>query len=117
MISNIDKYQELAMRTAGGFNEFIEQLNCAVLGMNGEIGEYTDFFKKVLYQGHPFDKEFTVIELGDVMWYVALAADAIGVKMSDILQKNIDKLRIRYPEGFSVERSIHRGKEDENSTC
>ena len=47
-------------------------------------------------------------ELGDVAWYLAETATAIGYPLEEILQMNIDKLRARYPEGFAVERSVNR---------
>ena len=51
-------------------------------------------------------------ELGDICWYIAEAATAIGYSLEDIMQMNIDKLRKRYPEGFSAERSINRESGD-----
>lgn len=79
-----------------------------VLGMGGESGEAEDLLKKSLFQGHRFDREHAAKELGDVAWYLALAADAIGYDLEMIFQMNIDKLKERYPEGFEAERSIHR---------
>ena len=51
-------------------------------------------------------------ELGDICWYIAEAASAIGYDLETIMQMNIDKLRKRYPEGFSVERSKNRESGD-----
>lgn len=79
-----------------------------VLGMGGESGEAEDILKKTLFQGHRFDREHAAKELGDVAWYLALAADAIGYDLETILQMNIDKLENRYPDGFEADRSIHR---------
>lgn len=47
-------------------------------------------------------------ELGDLLWYLTLAADAIGVPLEEIAQKNVEKLRRRYPDGFDAERSRNR---------
>lgn len=102
-----NEYQRLALRTAGGDDaEYL--LENGVMGLNGEAGECIDIVKKHLFQGHPLDTDKLVDELGDVLWYVAITADGIGVPLEDIMQHNIDKLRKRYPDGFDVERSIHR---------
>ncbi len=47
-------------------------------------------------------------ELGDVAWYLALTAYAIGYDLEDILRMNIEKLRARYPDGFDADHSLHR---------
>ena len=49
-----------------------------------------------------------VKELGDVAWYLAETAWVLGVPLEEVLQKNIDKLKARYPEGFDSARSLHR---------
>jgi NTP pyrophosphatase (non-canonical NTP hydrolase) len=103
-------YQRAAMRTAGD-NKDSYLLN-GVMGLCGEAGEVIDLVKKHLYQGHDLDKEKLILECGDVAWYLALIASAIDVPLSEILQKNIDKLKERYPEGFSKERSINREDKD-----
>jgi NTP pyrophosphatase (non-canonical NTP hydrolase) len=105
-------YQELAMRTANpGFNS-VERLKNALLGLSGETGELADSFKKAFFQGHALPtKEYVEKELGDILWYVALMAEAYDTDMLMIAIKNIDKLRQRYPEGFSTEASINRVEE------
>ena len=67
--------------------------------------------KKWLAQGHELDKERFAKELGDIAWYLAEAATAIDLPLSDILQANVDKLKARYPDGFAIERSINRTEE------
>lgn len=104
-IGDANTYQMAAMRTA---NEKCLNLANAGLGLTGEAGEAADIIKKHLFHGHELDKEALVKELGDVLWYVALAADLIGVKLADIMLLNVAKLRERYPDGFSEERSRNR---------
>ena len=101
----VNDYQRAAMRTA---NPECHDLSNVGLGLSGETGEVTDIIKKHLHQGHNLDKEHLVEELGDVAWYLALAADTIGVSLEEILTRNIEKLKCRYPDGFDKERSIHR---------
>lgn len=83
-----------------------------VMGLAGESGEVDDMLKKVLFQGHKLDREHVAKELGDISWYIALAADAIGYDLETIFQMNIDKLKERYPDGFEFERSINRKEGD-----
>ena len=104
----INEYQELAMRTLNLALEPKDVLINGVMGLCGESGEAIDIVKKHLAQGHPLDKEKLAKELGDIAWYLAETAYAIGYPLEDILQMNIDKLKARYPEGFSSEKSINR---------
>lgn len=108
----INDYQQAALRTANLLNFSKEgMLANGVLGLSGESGECADIVKKHLFQGHELDAEKLANELGDVAWYLALASYAIGYNLEKVLQMNVDKLRKRYPDGFSAERSIHREEE------
>jgi NTP pyrophosphatase (non-canonical NTP hydrolase) len=102
------QYQELAMRTRGIASELSDRLVMGALGLSGEAGEVTDHIKKIVFQGHDIDRQAMTEELGDVLWYVASLLDALDLDMSDVLEANIAKLRARYPEGFSGERSRNR---------
>lgn len=104
---NFNEYQELALRTANNLEENDLVLNGA-LGLAGESGEVADIVKKYLFQGHELDTEKIIDELGDVLWYVAIMAKGLGVKLVEIPLHNVDKLRKRYPNGFEAERSINR---------
>jgi NTP pyrophosphatase (non-canonical NTP hydrolase) len=74
------------------------------------IGEIADTIKKVYFHGHDLDRDELVKELGDVLWYVALAATALDVPLAEIMQGNIEKLQRRYPDGFSAEASRNRSE-------
>ena len=102
------EYQRLAMRTLNPSLSTTEVLSNAVMGLCGESGEAIDLVKKHLFQGHELDREAMATELGDIAWYLAEAATALELDLDDILEVNIAKLRRRYPEGFSAERSINR---------
>ncbi len=104
----INEYQKLAMTTLNPKLNETEVLLNGVMGLCGEAGEAIDLVKKWMMQGHELDKEHFAKELGDIAWYLAEAATAIGYDLETILQNNIDKLRARYPQGFDAERSMHR---------
>ena len=80
----------------------------SVMGLCGESGECIDIVKKWLAQGHALDKEKLAKELGDVAWYLAEAATALEIPLEDILAANINKLKQRFPEGFTTEDSLAR---------
>lgn len=103
-----NEYQRLALRTEAPGREQAERLLNAALGLAGEAGEFSDAIKKWHFHAHPLDETALRKELGDVLWYVALACDALGLPMGDVMAANIEKLRRRYPEGFSPERSLNR---------
>ncbi len=67
--------------------------------------------KKAFFHGHELDRDKVKKELGDVLWYVAVMADALDMPLGDVAQHNIDKLAQRYPEGFSQDRSRNRAEE------
>lgn len=104
-----NEYQRAALRTAQidkyGKNELL--LN-GVMGLCGEAGEVIDLVKKWKFQGHELDKEKLMRECGDASWYLSLIAYALGYDLSDVFNTNIEKLKERFPDGFSKERSINR---------
>lgn len=105
---NLNDYQRLAMTTLNPALDKKDVLINGVMGLCGEAGEAIDIVKKHLAQGHALNRDALIKELGDVAWYLAETAYALDVPLEEVCQRNIDKLRARYPEGFSAEKSIHR---------
>lgn len=106
-MNGFDAYQQLAMRTANPM-EVQDNLVHAALGLTGEAGEFADCIKKHLAYAQPLDNQNAVEELGDLMWCVALACNALGVSMSDVAAINIEKLRKRYPTMYQDELAAFR---------
>jgi len=104
----MNEYQRLALRTAGHRENAEHVLTYTALGLTGESGEVAEEIKKALYHAHPLNKERLSQELGDVLWYLAVMAHELGIPLEQIARDNIEKLRQRYPEGFSEERSLNR---------
>lgn len=104
----LDEYQQLAARTLGRDRTHEQQLANAALGLTGEAGEVAEVIKKHLFHATPLDQDALVKELGDCLWYVAAFATVLDLSLDDIAQRNIDKLRRRYPDGFDTERSRNR---------
>ena len=107
-----NEYQTLAMRTSNAALTTSEHIINGALGLAGESGEVADLVKKRFMQGHSLDREHLAKELGDICWYIAETATAIGYDLDTIMQMNIDKLRKRYPVTFDAERSQHRAEGD-----
>ena len=104
----INEYQQLALRTLNPELDKKDVLINGVMGLCGESGEAIDIVKKWLAQGHELDREKLAKELGDIAWYLAETAAAIDLPLENVFQANIDKLKKRYPEGFSAEMSVNR---------
>ena len=109
----INEYQTAALRTAqtDKFSARELLLNSA-LGLCGESGEVADLVKKHRFQGHGLDFDHIAKELGDIAWYLAVGAYAIGFDLESIFRMNKEKLKARYPDGFSTDRSLHRAEND-----
>jgi len=94
----------------------IERLLTAGVGINAEGGEFLEIIKKMIFQGKPFNednREHMIIELGDLMWYVAQACMALDISFDDVIKRNVQKLLKRYPEGaFDVYFSENRKEGD-----
>ena len=94
----------------------IERLLTAGVGINAEGGEFLEIIKKMVFQGKPWNednREHLIIELGDVMWYVAQATMALDISFDEVIDTNINKLKKRYPGGeFSAHKSEVRAAGD-----
>lgn len=111
-VFHLDEYQNLAMRT-NNENDWQKMILNGALGLCGESGEVADLIKKWIAQGHALNADKVIQELGDVMWYVALTARSLGYSLSEVATINVEKLKLRYPNGFDPEKSINRKSEGE----
>lgn len=101
----LNEYQRLAGRTA---NVKETPLVNFALGVAGEAGEVADMVKKFVFHGHELNKDHLIKELGDVLWYVSQIAAWADIPLEDVAQKNIEKLKLRYQNGFSMDASRNR---------
>ena len=90
----------------------IERLLTAGVGINAEGGEFLEIVKKMVFQGKPWNednRDHLIIELGDLLWYVAQATMALNVSFDEVIETNIKKLEKRYPSGaFDIYKSENR---------
>ena len=94
----------------------IERLTTSGVGLAAESGEFLEIVKKMVFQGKPWsdaNREHLLIELGDVMWYVANACIALEVDFEEVIEMNVKKLEKRYPGGsFDIHKSENRAAND-----
>ena len=107
----VDKVTSEASKSSDKMSERIDYLNSknvevsrlftAGIGLSGEVGEFNEIIKKILFQAKTFDSvthEHMKKELGDIMWYVTQACLALKVDLSDVILGNKEKLSKRFPE-------------------
>ena len=90
-----------------------ERLLHAGIGLATETGEFLDAIKKTVFYGKELDKVNLKEELGDVLWYIAVAMDELGTDFETEMKRNIEKLEQRYPEKFTPEKAENRNLERE----
>ena len=109
-INSADDYQALARRTQSCKTKE-DRARHGVFGLTSEAGEVAVtwyLIRQKKYQGHSIDREYMAKELGDCLWMIAEICDAFGLSLAEVMGKNIEKLRERYPDGFEAEKSLHR---------
>ncbi len=121
---NPNQYQRLAIRTESSHANVAPKLanslrlTHAILGLSSEVGELADSFKKHCYYGQDLDVDNIFEELGDCLWYIALACDAMGFEMKGVMRANIRKLQERYPDKFKevLAKEENRNRDTERKT-
>jgi NTP pyrophosphatase (non-canonical NTP hydrolase) len=109
----IKEYQKNAERTLKHMENQRADLEHMLYGLGSEVGELMSMLKAY----YVYDKEFDIAnykeELGDICWFLAGACTIMGISMEEVLEKNINKLKARYPEKFDESLAIHRNLEKE----
>ena len=118
----VDKVTSEASKSSDKMSERIDYLNSknvevsrlftAGIGLSGEVGEFNEIIKKIMFQAKTFDSvthEHMKKELGDIMWYVTQACLALKVDLSEVIIANKEKLSNRFSEKkFSVKENEAR---------
>jgi NTP pyrophosphatase (non-canonical NTP hydrolase) len=102
-------YHASVVRTARVYDDPRMTLVVAALGLAGETGELVDMVKKHVGHDHPLDLVKVQKEMGDVLYYLDWLASIMKTSLEEVAGMNVEKLVARYPDGFSVERSFHKG--------
>ena len=106
----LNAYQAEAVRTEqqAGWRDLLLK---NTLGLAGEVGEFVELVKHDAFHGRPMDLDAAKKELGDILWYLATTAHALGFALDDVAITNVDKLRKRYPDGYTHGASAARADE------
>jgi NTP pyrophosphatase (non-canonical NTP hydrolase) len=110
----LNEYQELAARTIPTNKDQNMRVAEFAVALCEEAGESAGILKKVVFHNHPFtsDKRSKLVEeLGDTFWHIAALGKEYGITLDEIATHNIMKLKARYPEGYSDERSVNRNEQ------
>ena len=100
---SFDEYQERCAETdlgnVGGRQKLKPEWMYYVLGVAGEQGELLGKIKK-LFRDQNGEETFefkrgVLLEMGDILWYMARLADHFGMPFSDVPDLNIKKLNSR----------------------
>ena len=111
------EYLELALNTEvkeySSVTPDDKRLLHATLGLVTEAGEFADSVKRSLFYNKEFDKVNACEEIGDVLWYCALALDHLGSSFEEAMEINIAKLAKRYPDKYTDYHALNRDLESE----
>ncbi len=108
---DLDIYQSLAERTRNTALDDRARLLDAAAGLAEEAGEVLGTIRKHLFQDRPLDREVVTRELGDALWCLSALASSLDLSLGDVAHTNLDKLRLRYPEGFTPQAAVERRDE------
>ena len=108
-----NEYQQLANRTLILEPDFEIQpgqvmIAWNALGLSGEAGEVVDLVKKGILHQQGIDNNKLKKELGDVLLYITALASEHNLTMEEIMEHNIEKLKARFPDGYSPDRTTFK---------
>ncbi|HEU4993279.1 MAG TPA: nucleoside triphosphate pyrophosphohydrolase family protein [Gemmatimonadaceae bacterium] len=104
----LDEFEAAASRTKNPKLSDRERLLDAAAGLAEESGEIVGLVRKHLFQSHPLDRDKLQKELGDALWCLAITAQSAGLSLEQVAAANVAKLRARYPEGYTDDKSVNR---------
>lgn len=105
------EYEQLAMRTQADQSVIRQriydaglmatQLETAIRGMSGDVGELSSALQRYLEYGKPLDLVNVKEEIGDVLWRVVQACQACGFTLEEVMRANISKLAVRFGDKYT----------------
>lgn len=85
----------------------------AIMGMVTEAGEAADMLKKHIFYGKEYDQINLIEEVGDMLWYIAIALDEMNITFEEVMERNIAKLKVRYGDAWTQQRANERDLDKE----
>ena len=111
--NDLDVFQEEALRSMRSDLPYEAICSNMCMGLAGETGETVDIFKKHIYQGKMLDINDVIEEIGDILWYIANLCNVNKITMKECMESNVEKLRKRYPNGFSIKDALERADKND----
>ena len=111
--NDLDVFQEEALRSMRSDLPYEAICSNMCMGLAGETGETVDIFKKHIYQGKDLDINDVIEEIGDILWYIANLCNVNKITMKECMESNVEKLRKRYPNGFSIKDALERADKND----
>ena len=111
--NDLDVFQEEALRCMRSDLPYEAICSNMCMGLAGETGETVDIFKKHIYQGKDLDINDVIEEIGDILWYIANLCNVNKITMKECMESNVEKLRKRYPNGFSIKDALERADKND----
>jgi NTP pyrophosphatase (non-canonical NTP hydrolase) len=103
------EYADLVNRLKSNeFNPVSSDFMHSAFGCATESGEILDAIKKAIFYGRNLDEINLREEYGDLLWYIQLGLNALGLTIDDVVQTNMSKLIARYGDKFSSEKAVNR---------
>ena len=115
-VRDMDQYTQDAKRTEPAYGPVVQRLADAriarllhvAMGLVTEAGEFMDQLKRHIFYGAPLDTVNLLEEMGDITWYQRLGVDELESTLLDILDRNVAKLKKRFPEKFNEAQAVTR---------
>lgn len=116
-----DYLKQVSRTVSKNYAEINERLDSSIIlnllhgavGICTEGGELLDTLKKFIFYGKNLDTVNIVEEIGDVLWYIGLICLTLDIPLEEVMTKNINKLKVRYPEKFIKDNAINRDLQKE----
>jgi len=109
-LMTLAEYERAAHRTVNASLTIEQRLVDAAAGLAEEAGEVLGLVRKHVFMHHELDRARVLVELGDALWCLTTIAGTLGLSLDDVAAGNLEKLRRRYPDGYSDAASVSRGQ-------
>ena len=111
--SLVQKFQHQSTSLFKSLNSQAEDIHHAATGMAGEAGEVLEISKKHWIYNKPLSRVHVIEELGDLAFYTTNLMAILGITVAEVLEYNYQKLRKRYPDGYTDEAAQERADKKE----
>jgi NTP pyrophosphatase (non-canonical NTP hydrolase) len=105
-----EEFMKTTPRTIKLLGDNEKDIQHSLYGMITELAEVIDLYKKNLAYGKNFSIEQLEDETGDLFYYLSSFLHAAKLDPSRVMQKNFEKLLVRFPEGFEANKAINPNK-------